>query len=139
MPARPTLRSSRTTPELKGIRIAPVAPDLSGGMIRIKGRSGGELDITLAPGGRGPKRRRASTARVFGYLPPFIKGAGVEQGRIMLRAEEGQPFRVIILDDRNRVISMRQATRITGSDDLWQCAIPSGIQRCMKKFIISKA
>ena len=139
MPGRPTPRRSKAAPELKGIRIASVAPDLSSGMIRIKGRSGGELNINLTPGGRGPNRRCGSTARVFGYLPPFIKGAGVEQGRIMLRSDEGQPFRVIILDGCNRVLAMRQAVRVTGSDDLWQCPIPSGIQRCMRKFIISKA
>jgi hypothetical protein len=139
MPGRPKLRRSRAAPELKRIRIASARPDQSGGIIRIKGRSGGELDIPLAPGGSAPRRGCVPAAGMFAYLPPFIKGARVEPGRIMLRSSEEHPFRIIILDGRDQVLLMRRAVRITGSDDLWQCAIPPGIRRCMRKFIVSQA
>ena len=50
----------------------------------------------------------------------------------MLRSDEGPAFRVIILDRRDRVLAMRPAVRITGSDDLWQCVVALDIQRCMQ-------
>jgi hypothetical protein len=125
-------------PELKGIRIASARPDRGGGVIRIKGRSGGELDIALAPAGRAPRPGCGPAAGVFAYLPPFIKEARVEPGRIMMRSDELQAFRVIILDRRDRMLAMRPAVRLTGSDDLWQCALSHNIQRCMQKIIISR-
>jgi hypothetical protein len=139
MPERPRPRRNKAAPELKGIRIASARPDPGGGIIRIKGRSGGELDISLSPGGRAPRRGCGPAAGLFAYLPPFIKGARVEPGRIMMRSDETQAFRVIILDRRDRVLAMRPPVRITGSDDLWQCALSRQIQRCMQKIIFSKA
>jgi hypothetical protein len=130
---------SPATTRIKRIEIAPAHTASSGGPIRISGRRGGEMTIAPRVAERSTNPTSVAAACVFAYLPPFIGDVELRPGRIMFRADDSWLGPVLLLDRYNNVIAIRHATRVRGSDDLWQCRLTPRLQHCLGKIIVSTA